>query len=1270
MAYIEPPTQLQNAVLHRKSFVTNTGLHASEPYIAAPIILSHESLWIDSEMIPLSVPTLRSANPGNAEFLDPAGEVTLTQIQDGNILAVVEKKVHVVLSRGIYAEYNSNTEDLRRLIHQNYSNGYLPLVEYADQGTMMVLPAHLWTVHQMSGLLLVNAEVTHTNLYLTAYFYCGRVGLSKRIKDPTTDDIVEGVANKFFTKDLLMTHINDLSMEGSTNFVLSVSNSDSVIEGVYNKFFTHENFDDAFHTKTLDDLQPSDKGRLVNAASMRDLNLRVGGVTELGFSSRSQPDNTSGKLYVEQEAGRNVLFFEDTRVGGVVESPKLTLAAHTEGGMGNFTGSFQGETRGVHTGDVIGNVTGFVSDLGNHPIIEAKILGSGEGHWVGTVNADVVGKFEGHAKIVTGSIDNAYHITIGTYDSTASLHVKANDKHMQLSHTNGSTALIECLSNGILDISCSAIRVPSVSCDTLASQAIRTHELTADAINCAGIQNSFYGIFEAGRIEDVSELIADTATLTHSNATWSRTSDLSCGNALISVAYANLGVLSTISVNSCYANELTTTTLSVSNFHVENLSFDASLFLENPNLVFNSLSVSSAVLSKTSVGRVDCDNLTVRTAAEVPYLYTEFSKSTTITANYLSVSTLHLAADSVLEIGFLSVNTLHATDSLYALCSVNTCFVNEVIATNTSTQSLHTDSVYSSLLDSLTISTSLLQCETVECGVVGVISMSALTLNAGAFVASNSNLSSCVISFMSCADAQIDTLHIENATVQTLSTGGVNTGVLSAHTLSVLSAGAFSQTVSYLSASIIVASVVEALSISSHRIDSEQLHSVSLASTYLSVNYAETENLFARSLSVQFTSMEHATIDVLSVASSLSNVLRVQNTISCAQMLVVPIAHMSTASITLLDSESIVAAQASVHTLNAYASFVSLLSVSNAEFTRASVSVISCSALNCDDVTAPRGSFSILSVNQIVGVDLGAELTEQYIDSLFLSLSDSIDETIGTLSLSSVQNMDDLLTLSCSSGKIDLLRTDEVRSTVIQSDSIYVSELVVTSLSVSTLHGIVLTQNLSVTGLVDHISTSSVTTSDLSCGTLFVNNIQRTIPHISSTANPAVLTSSNVGDFALFAEDAKHSGDMIIEGSLYVTDTIFMGTEPALVIENVQHMVASSISVGELAVGMLTGIGGSTIGGSIYDMISNLLSVSPHDTVHEGNMQIEGNLVVSGVVLTGAHNKLMNNNGFFEMDGTLSVSGDVLANGTNLSQTITDLKQRVDELENLVSLLA
>eukprot|EP00966_Prymnesium_polylepis_P289932 6697088-Prymnesium_polylepis.2 len=188
---------------------------------------------------------------------------------------------------------------------------------------------------------------------------------------------------------------------------------------------------------------------------MSNLNLSIGGVSEVGFNVNIIPPNdTNAKLYVERgTAGQNILYFENQPIGATEISSMPAIAPQEHDSLGNFTGCFEGPTRGVHTGDVKGNVQGFVSDLSNHPIIEAKILGDGEGHWVGTVNGDLVGKFEGHAKIVTGSIDNASHVTIGTFDSTASFHVKSSDTHVQIAHTDGSSALIECHAESRLAVS-------------------------------------------------------------------------------------------------------------------------------------------------------------------------------------------------------------------------------------------------------------------------------------------------------------------------------------------------------------------------------------------------------------------------------------------------------------------------------------------------------------------------------------------------------------------------------------------------------------------------------------------------------------------------------------------------------------------------------------------------------------------------------------------------------------------------------------------------
>ena len=494
---------INNAFLHRKSFVTESSLHATEPYAAVPVILSHESLWIDSELIPGTIAPLLTNNTvdvfNDLSFYDSSGQQSSHQTTH----TVVQKRVRLLLTRGSFGEYVGADEDLRRLIHENVASGFSPVVEYysdSAQSTISILPNHLWNIQYMAGVVTIDKNISlPSTLFLTAYIYRGRVGLDRKIKDPNTDDIEEGVQNKFFTKELLLSHINELAADGTgSNFVLSVASSDALTEGIHNKFFTQENFDSAFKSKALTDLIQDETVRFVTAETMSNLNLSIGGVSEVAFNLSSVPPNdTHAKLYVERNAtGENVLFFEDTPVGSTSDDGIRNVPVSTMGtDLGNFTGTFDGPTRGVHVGDVEGNVKGFVSDLGNHPIIEAKILGNGEGHWVGTVNGDIVGKFEGHAKVVTGSVDNASHLTVGTFDATASIHVKSSDNHLKISHTDGSSALIECQQNSHLLMSCSSLQTTSIVCENVdCSQTLNVNELNTNNLRCAGVTNSFYGI--------------------------------------------------------------------------------------------------------------------------------------------------------------------------------------------------------------------------------------------------------------------------------------------------------------------------------------------------------------------------------------------------------------------------------------------------------------------------------------------------------------------------------------------------------------------------------------------------------------------------------------------------------------------------------------------------------------------------------------------------------------------------------------------------------
>ncbi len=1258
--------QITNAFLHRKSFVTESSLHETEPYSAMPIILSHESLWIDSELIPNQIPPLMS-NSGidisnHGSFFDTTGSVVSSTIRNGQRVSAVKKKVRLELTRGNFDEYTSSVEDLRRVVHQNYATGYSVVVEYNSNGVLSILPSHLWEIQYMAGVVMIDKSVQSLipqNIFITAYFYCGRVGIDKSIKDTTTDDIEEGVTNKFFTRELLLSHITDLATDNTNNFVISVANSDSVTEGVCNKFFNQKNFDSAFHSKSLSDLNQSDDARLVNSQTMSNLNLSIGGVSEVGFNVNIIPPNdTNAKLYVERgTAGENILYFENQPIGATEISSMPSIAPQEHDSLGNFTGCFEGPTRGVHTGDVKGNVQGFVSDLSNHPIIEAKILGDGEGHWVGTVNGDLVGKFEGHAKIVTGSIDNASHVTIGTFDSTASFHVKSSDTHVQIAHTDGSSALIECHAESRLAVSCSVLETNSFICENMdCSQTLKVNDLNCNNIRCAGLTNSFYGIFETGRIEDVSEIVGVSASLSLCSNDTTQTLQLSCADSFATRSRGSECIFDIISCNSCTFDDLKSNNISVSSFHVENLSFDTSLFLNNPNIVFNTLSVSEITSNSLSLGDVRLNNITVEGGALISNMFSDYIQTDSVTTQVLSLAELHYPENFSIDINALSVQVLCVENGEANTLSVANIFYNSSESSTTKTTVLESFTTNSNNIFSVSLSASSIDCSSIESIYMNVQSVSALHCQTFTLFSDYFNSSHSHILQLSCSHAiaeQISISHLDS--------------------INIISQNAISQQLSTqtLFSNTIAANVFECHDISVNYLQIDQSSALSIASLFadiqeltsnhLSVNSSDIVSLNTETISVSNINSNRIKSSHLSTASLFTE-LSLVNNLSCSNSITALNINTPTIFTDQTISDIIVSRQLSVHNAYSDISVLGLLSVSNATMKNTFSSILSCSALNCDDVTAPRASFDILSVNSIVGVDITLStggVSMEFVESLFLSVNESIDVALNALSL---QDIDGLNSLSCAAGNIEMLTSDTILVNTQRGQNLSVSEIVVSSLSVSTLHGIVLTQELSVTGLVGHISTSSVTASDLSCGTLFIDQIVRSVPHVSDTTDPAVLTTSTVGDFALFAEDTKHSGDMIIQGSLYVTDTIFMGTQPSLNIQNVQKMVASSISVGELAVGMLTGIGGGTLGGTITDIVTNLLSVSPHDTVHEGNMQIEGNLVVSGVVLTGAHNKLMHNHGSFEMEGILSVSGDVISNGINIVETLLSVQQKLDSL--------
>ena len=87
-----------------------------------------------------------------------------------------------------------------------------------------------------------------------------------------------------------------------------------------------------------------------------------------------------------------------------------------------------------------------------------------------------------------------------------------------------------------------------------------------------------------------------------------------------------------------------------------------------------------------------------------------------------------------------------------------------------------------------------------------------------------------------------------------------------------------------------------------------------------------------------------------------------------------------------------------------------------------------------------------------------------------------------------------------------------------------------------------------------------------------------------------------------------------------------------------------------------------TTGGINTNLIDNFFDEG--DTLHQGNMQIDGNLIVSGMLLMGAYNTLNE----FAFSGALSVSNDVYIEDSSTSisvkSAILDLRQRLEALEN------
>jgi hypothetical protein len=1261
---------VENLFYARRSFVTGTSIVNSEPHLAYPAIHANESLWLDTNKIPLSVGgDLRPLYTVNAQggvgvdtlddlqLFDSTGTKVTRALTAASGKGSVQKIVRAVVSRGAFGEFYSGTDalDLRHVVHEGLALSteslYRPFVEELDDaGTYQVLPDHAWRLDHNAGLITVDENMLNDStrvLYVTCYVYRGRIGIPDAVLRPTADDIADGVTNRFMTRELFDTYLansdvaslldRDQSTEGAAT---NVTSSDDITEGVVNQFFTVDRFDDTLARRTLNDVRDGDDRRAVSADVMRNLSVAIGDVPEIKMRPLMQPpavrDNT---LYVENDGNETALYFNSTRLTGpAADTSVITHGAssNTDHNIGSYHGTFTGSTAGVHSGDVVGNVTGFVSDIGNHRIITSKLLGSGEGLWTGAINGDVVGKFEGYAKVVNGEILNAYSVTIGTYDATALMHIRGNDTHLRLSHPSTTDdAVLTCISTGALQISCNNLVAPSFECDSiLCHGSVTATQIDADHINCVGITNSYYGIYETGVLEDVtlltaSDVEASTVSVQNAFSSTLRTDELFTGTA-------NCSVISASDIN-CDA-------ISVSTFHVNQLSFDVSqLVTQSDSLAFGTLSVASMHAGTlSSIGHASMSSLDTQIMSVGHAVVQSMSTADTVTQSLSTGSLLCLSVNGTLaEFGSLSTSIIHA----------HSLHTTDIVGTSVTTQRLSCADLVGGTSEFAATSCSVLTCPVATVGTLDATTLSAHSITSTTIHALSTNtlvLSAVSVgaSLLSVGFAFLSTGHILSAQADivnatTIRTTAVASTYASSTRLNVLST-AFIETLSVSSTvceSVFTPSVAATYAVVSN-LSASALHASATTASTLSVSSGRVDGLSVLDLScasLATVSLDAGSLSVHATRTlSLSSDIGVFSALSCGDAVC---GELSCGNVVFSDlsCDNAVCGDVSCgdvlcNQLSAQAVFMSTADVSNIN----AHDTVSASAVITSSLSAAQLQVNSISVGSLLGVDLGpsqADVTQQI--SLAVTQLSLAIPTIPT---------DGLL----SAGTIATLSVGSLNYNVAVGAELSVQSSVIQVLSVGTIHGLTQTVDLPLDGALDMLSASDITAGSLSCGTLIVENIVRPAPHISATTQPAYISTLDHPLFAAFSQEALMLGDIEINGSVYIRDTLFLGESGALSLDSVKNLNAREISVGALTVGALAGLGAVM---TFADLLG-----SPDDALLDGGLRVKGNLICEGLLLSGARNSILNDVNLITVQGDLSVSGDIMVANTSLLERLMSLE--------------
>lgn len=238
----------------------------------------------------------------------------------------------------------------------------------------------------------------------------------------------------------------------------------------------------------IERLRPSDSRLEVLGDSLFELDPRSTGV--LVDASVSGPLFVSfyayiGRIGLDPTEQRQLAPEADALVGAVVH------------------GQHEGSTHGVHVGDVVGNLRGYVESLDNHRTLNATVIGELHGHVDGTFQGEVTGTFTGSALIDGGELSHIESLAVGTTAHTVSpVVIRAVDQHVRLETPFGAyAATIGLRDGGELVIDAPLLSARAANIGALQSADVECAHLHA----LLGIRNSYAGVREVGVLLGVSD---------------------------------------------------------------------------------------------------------------------------------------------------------------------------------------------------------------------------------------------------------------------------------------------------------------------------------------------------------------------------------------------------------------------------------------------------------------------------------------------------------------------------------------------------------------------------------------------------------------------------------------------------------------------------------------------------------------------------------------------------------------------------------------------